>query len=332
MVKKKFKILIIGSNSFSAGSMIKLLLNKKYTVFGISRSKFNRKEFSQYNNNDKNFFFIKIDINKNFKKLMLIIKKIKPDFLINYASQSMVGQSWENSSDWFFTNSYSTIKLYDFLSKLTFKIKLIHISTPEVYGNLNNMVSENHNYFPTSPYSVSRVTAEQFLKILFEKFNFNYCSVRASNVFGPCQKLYRIIPKTIISILKKKKINLEGGGNSKRNFIFIDDVSEAIFKIMKDKKNSGEIFHISGDKLISIKNLVKLICKKMNYSHKDLIFNAKNRISQDKSYILSSKKIKNRYRWTCKTSLAEGLDICIDWVKNNLSNFRFNDEIYIHKK
>ena len=78
----------------------------------------------------------------------------------------MVGQSWSNTSDWFYTNSFGTIKLYDSISKLKDKVKLIHVSTPEIYGNLNSTTAENMEYNPTTPYAVSRVTADQFLKIL----------------------------------------------------------------------------------------------------------------------------------------------------------------------
>ena len=166
--KKVKKVIVIGSNSFSAGSFIEFLLNKKYKVYGISRSTINKKQFQRFNVFYGNFKFYKLDLNKNNLKILRVIKKFKPNYIVNYASQSMVGQSWENSSDWFLTNSYSTIKLYNQISKLNFSLKLIHISTPEIYGNIGKKLIENENYNPTSPYAVSRVTADQYLKILSE--------------------------------------------------------------------------------------------------------------------------------------------------------------------
>ena len=205
MVKKKYKkVFVIGANSFSAGSFINLMIKKKkFKIFGVSRSNLSKNHFCYFNQKNKNFVFQKIDLNKNLKKLFYLIKKNNPNYIVNYASQSMVGQSWTNSADWFLTNSFSTIKLYEYLSQNKNKIKLVHISTPEVYGNTRGDFMESTIYNPTSPYAVSRVTADQYLKILYEKKGFNYCAVRASNVYGPCQKLYRIIPKTIYSILKK---------------------------------------------------------------------------------------------------------------------------------
>lgn len=332
MAKEKTKkIIIIGSNSFSAGSLIKLLLKKNFNVYGISRSNLYSRKFLRFNPKNNKFKFYKLDLNKNNKRIINLIQRIKPQYIVNFASQSMVGQSWDNPLDWYYTNSYSTIKLYHQISKLKFKIKLIHISTPEVYGNFSFKIIENRNYNPTTPYAASRVTADQFLNILNKNKKINYCSIRSSNVYGECQKLYRIIPKTIFSILKNKKLKLDGGGVSIRNFIHIDDVSEATYKVIKNGKN-GSIYHICSDKYISIKDLVKLICKKMNYKFNDLVQITKERLGKDKHYILSNRKIKKELNWKPRIDLETGLEHCIIWVKKNLKSFLATDEMYIHKK
>ena len=332
MAQKKIKkIVVIGSNSFSAGSLINFLLKKNFKVYGISRSKINSKNFLRFDPKNKNFIFKKLDLNKNCHKILEIVKRTKPNYVINYVSQSMVGQSWQNASDWFYTNSYSTIKLYDLISKLKNRTKLIHVSTPEVYGSLKSITTENNLYNPSTPYAVSRVTADQFLKILHERNKINYCSIRASNVYGEHQRLYRIIPKTIISILKNEKLKLDGGGNSKRNFIHIDDVSDATYKIIKNGKN-GEIYHIASDEIISIRNLVKFICKKMNYNFNDLVKMSPERPGKDKFYILSNKKLKNDFNWKAKISINNGIDKCINWIIKDFKSFSKYDEEYVHKK
>ena len=332
MAQKKIKkIIIIGSNSFSAGSLINILLMKNFKVYGISRSKINENKFLRFNIKNKNFIFKKLDINKDLNEIINIIKKVKPNYVINYASQSMVGQSWGNATDWFFTNSFSIVKLYDSIAKLKDKTKLIHVSTPEVYGSLKSTTSENSFYNPTTPYAVSRVTADQYLKILHDNGKINYCSIRASNVYGEHQRLYRIIPKTIISILKKEKFKLDGGGNSKRNFIHIDDVSEATYRIIQ-KGKSGEIYHIASNEIISIRNLVKFICKKMNYNFNNLVEISPERPGKDKFYILSNKKLKNNFNWQPKISINDGINKCIDWIKKDLKSFSKNDNEYVHKK
>ncbi len=325
------KILVIGSNSFSSSSLIKLLLKKNFIVHGISRSRLNEKKFLGFDPSHRNFFFKKLDINKNHLSIIRTIKKFKPLYVINFASQSMVGQSWDNPLDWFHTNSFSTIRLYHDISKLKFKLKIIHVSTPEVYGNIKKKTTENTFYNPNTPYAVSRVTADQFLKILFDRKKINYCSIRSSNVYGEYQRLYRIIPKTIYSILKKKKLKLDGGGKSSRNFIHIDDVSDATYQVIKNGKN-GEIYHISSNNIITIRDLVKNICKKMNYSFNQLVKFSPERTGKDKSYSLSNKKICKELKWKPKIKLNEGLDKCINWIKANLDTFSKSDEEYQHKK
>jgi dTDP-glucose 4,6-dehydratase len=330
MAKKK--ALIIGSNSFSGAHMIRKLLLVKFEIIGVSRSNQDLMDINFYKTIKKSKFkFYKIDLNNNLQKIISIIKKNKPQYIINFASQSMVAESWKKPEDWYLTNSLSTIKLYNSLNSFNYKKKLIHISTPEIYGSTKSLIKENINYNPTTPYAASRVAAEHFLKILYKNFNFNYCSVRSSNVFGEYQKIYRIIPKTICAILNKKKIMLEGNGASKRNFIYIEDVCDAIFKIMLFGK-SGESFHISGKKIISIKELVKKICHMMNYSFNKLVINTKERLGKDQYYSLSSSKIRNELKWKENVGFENGLDKTIKSIKKNLLYLNKLDEIYIHKK
>jgi dTDP-glucose 4,6-dehydratase len=332
MAKKKItKVLIIGSNSFSAGSLINLLISKNFKVFAISRSILNPKKFTAFKTSGKNFSFKKMDINKDYKKISSYINKIKPKYILNYASQSMVGESWDNPIDWYQTNSLSMVKLYYAISKVKFNCRLIHISTPEVYGNLSKITFENNEYNPTTPYAASRVTADHFLSLLFSQKKINYSSVRSSNVYGEHQRLYRIVPKTIFFILKKKKLNLHGGGTSKRNFIHIDDVSLATLKVMISGKN-GECYHISGNNMISIRNLVKKICEKMNYNFNKLVKFSNERKGKDKTYSLSSKKIRTKLKWKQKITLDKGLDRCIGWIKTNLKDFSDKDLEYTHKR
>tara|TARA_A100001011_G_scaffold336814_1_gene366591 strand:- start:9967 stop:10965 length:999 start_codon:yes stop_codon:yes gene_type:complete len=332
MAKTKYKkIFVIGSNSFSAGSLIYFLLKKKYKVYAFSRSKINNREFLRFNPANSNFNFKVIDLNKNLKKLIKLIKKEKPNYIINYASQSMVDQSWEKPADWFYTNSYSLVNFYDQLSKFKFKFKLVHISTPEVYGSLTSFVKETNNYNPTTPYAVSRVTADQYLNIINQKSNLNFNIVRASNVYGEFQRIYKIIPRVIYCILKNKNIELHGGGLSMRNFIHIDDVSIATLKVLERGK-SQETYHISGNKIISIRDLVKKICIMMNYDYKKLVLNTSDRLGKDKYYKISNSKLKKELSWKEEISLEDGLKKTILWMKDNINFFKKKDENYFHKR
>ena len=109
------------------------------------------------------------------------------------------------------------------------------------------------------------------------------------------------------------------------------DVSRALCKILLDKKNIGETFHISSKRFISILQLVKLINKLMNIKNKN-IYHVKERDGKDLKYTLNSNKIRKLYSWSEQTDLFNGIFDTIDWVKKNINYFKKVSLQYKHKK
>ena len=327
------KILILGSNSFSGSSLINFLLKKKnIEIFSASRSKENKLFLPhKSSNNYKKVNFKQIDINKDFNKLKNYILKIKPDYVIDFVSQGMVNQSWLNPEHWYETNVVAKAKIHNFLKDCKFLKKYLRISTPEIYGNKSKNLKESFYYIPSSPYAVSHAAMDMNLKILYEKFNFPVIFLRPSNFYGPGQKLYRIIPKTIYSIIKKKKLVLDGGGVAVRSFIYADDFSSAVYKCLTNGK-IGEVYHVASEEYVSIKSLIVKICKKLSVDINEVVEVGPERISQDSKYILDIKKIKKELKWKPEINLDQGLDITIEWVKKNINNFKKEDLNYKHKE
>jgi dTDP-glucose 4,6-dehydratase len=324
------KAIIIGATSFSGIHFTNYLIKKGLEVSAVGRSDLPRACFSPIKSIKKLKFF-KVDINKNLKSLIKLIKDLKPDFIINFASQSMVAESWKKPNDWFLTNSYSIPYLYYEISKFRFKNRLVHISTPEVYGGVIGKIKENLNFSPKTPYAVSRTTADYYLNILETYSNIDFVSTRAANVYGEYQSLYRIIPKTIYSILKKKNFDLHGGGISKRSFIHINDVCSATYLLMTSKKlDKNRFYNVSNETIISIENLVKKICLLLDYNFNLLIKKTEERIGKDFIYDLDATRIK-KLGWKPTVTLDEGIDRTIIWMKNNINNFSSKDLNYNHK-
>ena len=322
---------IIGSNSFSGQALANFLLKKKYRVIGISRSNIKKPHFLSFNKSHNNFNFFKLDINKDQKKIINLIKRYKPTYVINFSAQSMVGESWNSPEDWFYTNSYSLPVLYNKIYDLNIIKRLVHVSTPEVYGSNSKLLKENNIFNPSTPYAVSRTTSDLYLNILNQFKGYDFVTTRASNVYGEFQDLYRIIPKTIFNFTSGNKIYLDGGGLSKRSFIHIDDVSEATFLIMK-KGMSGETYHISTNEFISIYNLAKNIAFLMKKDHKNLISRLKSdRIGKDQYYKLNSDKLK-KLGWKPKISLEKGILRTHRWINESFEKFSSKDITYFHKK
>mgnify|MGYP000091264747 CR=1 FL=1 len=328
------KILILGANSFAGTSFVNYLLKRKYKVFSTSRSSEKKDPFNIYkeNINKENYQFNKIDINKksDLKKINIIIIKNKIETLVDFGSQSMVGQSWETPEDWVRTNCLGKLNLVRELCKIK-KIKYVRISTPEVYGNNTKKIKEDDRIIPSTPYAITQATAD-FFTYAYTKFKgLNSITLRFANFYGPGQQLFRIIPKTIMSVLKKKKISIHGDGSSSRSFIFSDDFCESILLAIRHWKKN-EVYNISPTREISIIKLVRLICKLMKYDEKKLISYSKDRVGKDLRYMMSSKKANQEIKWRSKTSLENGLKKTIEWHVKNLKALEKLNSIYIHKK
>ena len=327
------KYIILGSNSFSASNFINFLLKKNCKIVGISRSKQYNDTYLPYrsSSNIKLFKFYQLDINSNINKFLSIVKKFKPHYVINYIAQGMVFESWFSPEDWYKTNVVSQVKIYRKLSYFKFIKKFIHVTTPEVYGSTKKKTKENFNFNPSSPYAISRATLDVHLKKYYENFKLPIIFTRTANVYGPCQQIYRIVPKTLLFARLKKKIDLHGGGLSKRSFIYIDDASAATYMI-SIKGKVGNTYHISTNKIISIKKLVNIISKLTKTNFHKLVRVTSDRIGKDDSYNLSSKKIRNELKWRPKTKLNEGLKKTLRWIDDNI-NFLNKEKVhYIHKK
>ena len=147
---------------------------------------------------------------------------------------------------------------------------------------------------------------------------------------GPGQQLYRIIPRTILFARLGRKMQLHGGGISKRVFIDMRDVCEATWLAMI-KGKIGECYHISGDEVVTIRALVERVAAKMGKDISDLADIGEERLGKDAAYLLDAKKIRTTLGWSDKITLDEGLDDCIAWVDKNLDTLRNQQFDYVHK-
>ena len=141
MVEKQ-TCLVIGSNSFSGACFVDHLIQQGYDVIGTSRSIEPNDVFLPYSWQPRpgKFSFHQCDLNHDLGGLMALVRKHETPYVINFAAQSMVAESWLDPADWFMTNTVSTVKLHDELRKCDFLIRYVHVSTPEVYGSCTGFV------------------------------------------------------------------------------------------------------------------------------------------------------------------------------------------------
>jgi dTDP-glucose 4,6-dehydratase len=326
------KFLVIGSNSFSGAQFIDYLLEKNQEVMGVSRSEELNPVFLPYKNSKNllNYKFHQIDINSDLDQLLELLQQFKPEYIVNFAAQGMVAQSWKTPEDWYQTNVVGQVRLHDALRKLEFIKKYVHVTTPEAYGSTNGWIAENFIFNPSTPYAVSRAACDLHLMSFFKAYQFPVVFTRAANVYGPGQQLYRIIPRAMLYARIGKKMQLDGGGKSIRSFIHMRDVSDATFRIALSGR-VGETYHISTRDYLSIKDLVEKIASLTDVQFSDLAEVTGDRLGKDQAYLLESKKLREELGWADNISLDVGLQDTLSWIDKNLEILKVQNTDYVHK-
>jgi dTDP-glucose 4,6-dehydratase len=312
------RFLVIGSNSFSGATFCDCLALRGHDVLAVSRSEESHPAFLPYKWTKRPgaVRFRRIDINRDLDTLGQLLQAERPTHVVNFAAQSMVGESWLHPEHWMMTNVVSTVRLHDLLRKCDFLERYVHVTTPEVYGSTDGWIRESAHFNPSTPYAVSRAAGDMSLATYFHNYGFPVVLTRAANVYGPGQQLYRIVPRTILAALSGEKLRLDGGGKSTRVFIDMRDVSEATLAIAL-RGTPGETYHISGYELLSIRGLVEIILARLGKSFDDCVEIGPDRPGKDSTYMLDSFKLRTELGWRDRISLAEGVDDTIEWARRN---------------
>ena len=315
-MEKSPKFLILGSNSFSGATFADYLAEQGHDVLATSRSPEPHDAFLPYKwrDNPGTVRFETIDLNHDLDKLDALLKREKPTHVVNFAAQSMVGESWANPDHWMMTNVVSTVRLHELLRRYDRLERYVHVTTPEVYGSTEGWVREDNPFNPSTPYAVSRAAGDMSLRTYHQTYDFPVVFTRAANVYGPGQQLYRIIPRTILAAIGGQKLRLDGGGVSVRVFIHMRDVADATLRIAMNGR-LGECYHISGYELVSIRQLVEPILTRLDRRFEDCVEIGPERPGKDTSYTLDSFKVRSELGWRDRLSLVEGIDDVVAWAE-----------------
>ena len=331
------KIIVTGGLGFIGSNLIGLLLKKNYSVINIdkvsySSSFYNVKEFK----NSKNYKFIKCDIKD--KELKKIILKYKPNIIFNLAAETHVDRSIDNPKNFIDSNIlgvYNLLECFRDFSKKN-RTKLIHISTDEVYGDvLKGRTSENYPYNPSSPYAASKAASDHLVSSYVKTYKIPAIITNCSNNYGPKQHPEKLIPKLIYNILNNKNLPIYGKGINSREWIFVEDHCNALYKISKNGK-IGNFYNIGSNKdVTNIKisqNLLKLAKLKIKVGKNVKIKFVKDRPGHDIRYALNSKKILKELKWRPETKFKIGLLKTFNWYLENLSYYSSFDKKDITKR
>ena len=319
------KIIVTGGSGFIGSNLVNFLIKKKFFVINIDKLTYSSNNIVSKFKSKKNYLLIKSDIN-NQSKLIEIIKKHKPKAIFNLAAETHVDRSIDNPKNFInsnITGTYNLLEALRFLKKKKIKTKLIHISTDEVYGDISKNLrsDENYKYSPSSPYSASKAGADHLVMSYIRTYNLEALISNCCNNYGPYQFPEKIIPKMILNIMNNKELPIYAKGLNSREWIYVEDHCEALFRLYL-KGKPGENYNVGSS--INMRNidLVKKILKsfqilKIKVGKKVKIKFVKDRPGHDFRYALNSNKIKKNLKWKPKTNFNQGIIKTINWYLNN---------------
>ncbi|HEV2726983.1 MAG TPA: GDP-mannose 4,6-dehydratase, partial [Solirubrobacterales bacterium] len=205
------KYCVIGSNSFSGQDFVDLLLDEpSREVIGISRSAEAPDHMLRYKQRAdlSRFRFHRFDMNRDAEALLAFLDRERPDYIVNFAAQSEVAPSWEHPEHWFETNTVGLAKLVNHLRRQDWLKRYLHISSPEAYGSCVGTVTEETPDDPSTPYAASKAAADMLIGVYQKQYGFPAMYIRATNVYGARQQLFKIIPRTAIFLKRGRRIQL----------------------------------------------------------------------------------------------------------------------------
>ena len=331
------RFIVTGGYGFIGSSLIKLLLKKKFKVFNIDKLSYSAQKYNLRDVRSKNYLFKKLDIN-NKKEIIKIFKKFKPHGIFNLAADTHVDRSINDSSNFIKNNILGIYNLLEAIKDYKKKIRLVHISTDEVYGDIlgSKRSTENFPYIPSSPYSASKASSDHLVNAYVRTHKIDAVISNCSNNYGPRQFPEKLIPKMIYNILNNKPLPIYSKGKNLREWIYVNDHCEALIKLFF-KGRSGEKYNVGSgincSNIFLVKKILKsFINKKIKIGKKVKIIFVKDRPGHDFRYALNSNKIKKKLKWKPKINLNQGISKTVDWYIKNQEYFKkLNEKNFSHR-
>ncbi len=332
------KVLITGGAGFIGSALVRHILNSTdYKVLNVDCLTYagNQESLKSIEKND-NYSFAQVDI-CNKSDLKRLFNNFKPNLVMHLAAESHVDRSIDGPLRFLETNIIGTFNLLD-EARLFYhgipsderkKFKFHHISTDEVYGDLENDVdlfTEKTPYAPSSPYSASKASSDHLVRAWGRTFNLPIVITNCSNNYGPYHFPEKLIPHIILNALHGKPLPIYGKGDQIRDWLYVEDHAKALLKVAIEGK-LGETYNIGGDnekKNIEVVNSICEILEEMapkkpagiNF-YKDLIKFVDDRPGHDRRYAIDASKIKSELNWYPEETFETGLRKTVRWYLDN---------------
>lgn len=327
-------ILVTGGAGFIGSAVIRHIINNtdhhvlnidKLTYAGNLESLISVADSARYQ-------FSQTDICDR-EALNIVFNTFKPDLVMHLAAESHVDRSISGPYAFIEANIIGTYQLLeasraywvdlDEKKQLTFKFH--HISTDEVYGDLEGTIdlfTEDTSYSPSSPYSASKASSDHLVRAWNRTYGLPVIVTNCSNNYGPYHFPEKLIPLMILNALQGKPLPVYGNGQQIRDWLFVEDHARALYKVVTEG-TIGETYNIGGHNEKANLDVVHGICELLEElapnkpngveNYKDLITYVKDRPGHDVRYAIDASKIKRELGWVPLESFETGLRKTVEW-------------------
>lgn len=321
-MSQKEKIMVTGGAGFIGSHIVDLLIDKGYEVIVVDNLSGGRKD-----NINKQAVFYRMDIND--LELKDVFEKEKPIYICHQAAQISVSTSVKNPKDDAWCNIMGLLNILEFARRYQVKGIVFASSGGTVYGEPTILpVNEQYPFYPSSPYGITKMTSEYYLKFYAKHYGLNYISLRYGNVYGPRQDPYG--EAGVIAIFIKKMLNKEvptinGDGEYVRDYIYVEDVAAACLLSIKnmlklsrlpESSNVNDTFHafnIGTGKGVSVNQLFAYLRETIGFSFQPNY--GPPRPGDLRKNILNCQKAKKYLEWQPKQDIINGLKKTVYWFR-----------------
>lgn len=331
------KILVTGGAGFIGSAVIRHIIhNTDDEVLNIDKLTYagNLESLKEIDQNPR-YIFQQIDICDK-EALEKAFNSFQPNLVMHLAAESHVDRSIDGPAEFINTNIVGTYHLLevarqywqtlDDLDKQQFKFH--HISTDEVYGDLDgttDLFTETTPYAPSSPYSASKASSDHLVRAWHRTYDFPILVTNCSNNYGPYHFPEKLIPLVILNALDGKALPIYGKGNQIRDWLFVEDHARALYKVVTEGK-VGETYNIGGHNEKQNLEVVKTICHILDelkpqangQPYESLITFVKDRPGHDLRYAIDASKIANELNWTPTETFDSGIRKTVEWYLSNM--------------
>lgn len=332
------KILVTGGAGFIGSAVIRHIINNtESSVVNLDKLTYagNLESLADVSSSER-YAFEQVDICDRCE-VERVFQEHQPDAVMHLAAESHVDRSIDSPAAFIETNIVGTYTLLEVVRKYWKGLtpsrheafRFHHISTDEVYGDLENpdeLFLETTPYAPSSPYSASKAGSDHLVRAWHRTYGLPTLITNCSNNYGPYHFPEKLIPLMILNALEGKLLPVYGKGNQVRDWLYVEDHARALYKVVTEGK-IGETYNIGGHNEKQNLEVVRTLCALLEElapnkpagvnRYEDLITYVQDRPGHDQRYAIDASKIQRDLGWTPEESFESGIRKTVEWYMSN---------------